>query len=214
MSHSWDDRGYASEYDCFVSISNEEDLAVVDKVLSGDREAFAILLEKYQGKVRGYCANMIFNSVESDDLAQEIFLKAYKSLASFDGSAKFSTWLFSISSNHCKDHLRKAKVRKFMRFDSSQELSADEDPLADLESRESIRRILSSFSEQNRQILLLREYYGFTYEEIASHLKISIESVRARLKRIRGKIDKSFAELARESGIKLRGIELKPGAKQ
>ena len=85
----------------------DEERIAIEQVRNGQTEAFAILVRKHQAMIRGYCVATLSNTSEADDAAQEIFIKAYRSLARFRGAARFSTWLYRIAVNHCRDLLRK-----------------------------------------------------------------------------------------------------------
>ncbi len=135
-----------------------------------------------------------------EDVAQQVFLKAYLGIKRFDQRAAFSTWLYKIAVNECWDYLRKKKVRPLVyEADLSEEqvsrldgiVSADrppEGPNDRAEARELLERMLDTLPEQDRQLLLLKEVEGFSVQELAEILKLNVNTVKVRLFRARGRI--------------------------
>ena len=176
------------------SESATEDRDVIHLVQQGNRDAYATLVRKYQVRVRGYCATTLRDAVLADDAAQEVFLKAYQGLTRFRGDAAFSSWLYRITVNHCRDLLRAAARRKAESLDALLEeegdriealLAASDDQARTLENTELAQRILAGLPEGHRQILLLREGQGLSYAELAQTLACSVDAVKGRLKRAR-----------------------------
>ena len=168
----------------------EQDL--IEKILSGDTEAYAEIVRSYQVKVLGFCTSLLANTTEAEDAAQEVFIKAYQSLKSFRGNSSFSTWLYRITANHCKDLLRKRSRRKTESLDALMEASECEaqkhwepsfNPASARDASEQIERLLSSLSEEERLVLTLREAQGLSYQEIAETMKCTLDAVKSRLKR-------------------------------
>src|SRR6476620_11356818 len=89
------------------SEEHNSDIALVERALDNDLAAFEQLVTRYQNKIIGYSARMLNDPVEAEDVAQETFIKAYRSLASFRGESSFSTWLYRIATNLCIDRVRK-----------------------------------------------------------------------------------------------------------
>ncbi len=174
--------------------SGAEDHAVIRRIQAGDRNAYAELVRKYQTKVRGYCVNTLRDATLAEDAAQEIFLKAYQGLTRFRGDAAFSSWLYRITINHCRDVLRKTARRRTESLDALLEesgdriealLAAPDDPQRTSEHTDLIRQILAGLPDAHREILLLREAQGLSYEELADTLSCSLDAVKGRLKRAR-----------------------------
>src|SRR3989338_5779947 len=84
----------------------DEDRNVVERVRAGDKEAYALLVRNHQARIRSFCLWTLGNAAEADDAAQEVFIKAYRGLSGFRGGSSFSTWLYRITVNHCRDLLR------------------------------------------------------------------------------------------------------------
>ncbi len=181
-------------------MTREEELSVVRRVQSGDVNAFEDLVAAYEKNVYNLALRMTGSREDAEDMAQEAFLKAYNSIRSFRGDSKFSVWLYRIVSNVCLDYLRKRGKRQTV------SLSAEDDDgeqvqleLADtaqspetlLEkklTRESVRRGLERLPPDARQILLLREIQGLSYEEIGETLGLEPGTVKSRIFRARKRL--------------------------
>ena len=175
----------------------EQELVALAK--QGDQDAFAQLVEANQNKIYSLALRMTGNPEDGADLAQEAFLKAWRSLPSFQEESSFSTWLYKLTSNLCIDFLRKEKRRKVAVTTIS--LDDDEDdsppmevpdhrftPEAEVERRElraAMSQALKVMSEEHRQILILREVEGLSYTEIAELLGVEEGTVKSRLARAR-----------------------------
>jgi RNA polymerase sigma-70 factor (ECF subfamily) len=151
-------------------------------------------VRKYQGKILKYCISMLTNTAEAEDAAQEIFIKAYQSLNQFRGASSFSTWLYRIAYNHCRDILRKISRHHTESWEALAEregdklerlLSVPHDSIMALEDCELIIRVLSHLPSDYRTVLVLREIEGLSYQEIAETLNCSLDAVKARLRRAR-----------------------------
>ena len=136
---------------------------------------------------------MLSDTTLAEDAAQEVFLKAYQSLGHFQMKASFSTWLYRIASNHCLDLLRKKSREKteswemFLEKESQQIealFSVPHEHFSE-EQTELLYRFLSHLSKTSRNIIVLRELDGLSYEEIAKTLDCSLDAVKSRLKRAR-----------------------------
>lgn len=171
----------------------DEDQNVVERIRAGDREAYALLVRKHQARIRGYCLWTMGNAAEADDAAQEIFIKAYRGLGSFRGTAGFSTWLHRIAVNHCRDLLRKRVRERTESWDALREekgeaaeaLIVRQEPVL---RRRQLQEALDRLPEQYRTVLILREAEGMSYEEIAEFLGCSLDAVKARLRRARSEL--------------------------
>jgi len=171
-----------------------EDLEIVQRVRAGQRDDYAHLVRKYQERVLRLCTSLLNHATTAEDAAQEIFLKAYQALDTFRGDASFSTWLYRIAANHCKDLLRKRSREKTESWEAlveaqgeqvQQLLTSTEDPKSVPADAELVERILSHLPPNYRLILTLREVQGLTYQELADTLACSVDAVKARLRRAR-----------------------------
>jgi RNA polymerase sigma-70 factor, ECF subfamily len=173
---------------------NEHDESLVERAQaspSGDLRAFEGLVQRHQDMILANCRYMTGSADTAEDLAQEVFVKAYFALPRFEKRASFGTWVKRIKVNHCLNHIRKVKKSTFVDVDDPalQAESAMQVPAtgaADLEAldeRERIRRTLDQVPEKLRLPLILRDLDGLTYQEIAEHLHIGLSAVKMRIKR-------------------------------
>ena len=188
-----------------------EENEVVKLAQQGDKEAFSVLVRNYQNKVFGLAINIVRNHETADDLAQEIFIKAYQALPRFRFQSEFSTWLYQIAINHIRDHLRKHKKEKNdLRLDEIPEISGEEkeasEQLANRQAEEYRKRLLreklEEMPEKYRLILSLRDIQGLSYEEISKMLKLSAGTVDSRLHRARRLLRKKLAQALGQEGGK------------
>ena len=178
-------------------MTREEELRVVERVRSGDADAFEALVLEHQKKVYNLALRMVGSEEDAKDMAQEAFIRAYSSLDSFRGDSKFSVWLYRLTSNVCIDFLRSRGRKQTVSLTVEDE---DEDPaeleipderfspekaLEKRELRESVSRGLETLSPEYRQILLLREISGMSYEEIGKALDLEEGTVKSRIFRAR-----------------------------
>ncbi len=186
-----------------------EENKLVRRSIEGDQEAFGALVKKYKTKVFNMAYGFTRDREAADDLAQEIFIKAYYALGKFQFKAGFGTWLYRIAVNHIKDHLRKQKKEKHISFDDVHQESRLSQDAADRreDAREKERRIrlihqgLQRLPQKHRVILTLRDIQGHSYEEIASILNLSPGTVDSRLHRARKMLREKIAPfLAQEGG--------------
>ncbi|MBQ9687033.1 MAG: sigma-70 family RNA polymerase sigma factor [Oscillospiraceae bacterium] len=181
-------------------MTREQEAQIVQRVLSGDVNAFETLVLEYEKNVYSITQRMTGNAEDAADMTQETFIKAYNSLQNFRGDSKFSVWLYRIATNVCLDFLR-SKSRKptlslSVEDDDGEETQMDiadesQSPEVLLErglTRDAVRRGLNALNEEYRQILLLREIQGLSYEEIASVLTLEVGTVKSRIFRARKKL--------------------------
>ena len=170
------------------------DSEIIKRVLSGDTDAFAGLVRKYQAPIRRFCIGVLGDGALADDAAQEAFLKAYLALKTFRGDSTFGTWLYRIAANQCRDLLRRQGRRRLVSLEAmSEETSGDNPVLVDPRSNEApasdhadaTLQLLKRLPEKSREVLVLREVQGLSYEEISCALGCSLDAVKARLRRAR-----------------------------
>jgi len=178
----------------------EEDRELVRRAQGGSEPAFEELIRRHQQRVFALVGGILRRREDVEDVAQQIFLKAFLSLKRFDQRSAFSTWLYKISVNECWDYLRKKKVRPLVyESDLSEEQVSrldgivsqgrpPESPSTGAEVRELLERMLEKLPEQDRQLLLLKEVEGFSVEELADILDLNVNTVKVRLFRARGRI--------------------------
>ena len=182
-------------------MTREQEREIIDRVLSGDTEAFEALVLEHQNKVYSLALRMVGNEEDARDMAQEAFIRAFNSLTGFRGDSKFSVWLYRLTSNICIDFLRSRAKKRTVSMTWTDEEGEDAgeleipdetwSPERELErrmTRESVRRGLDSLSPPYREILVLREINGLSYDEIASVLGIEEGTVKSRIFRARKKL--------------------------
>ena len=181
-----------------VPALREGERAEIEACQNGEREAFDRLVERYQRDIYRLCYRYVNNHEDANDLAQEVFLKAYRAIGRFRGDSSFSTWLYRIAVNTCLNFRASRKPE-------SQELpeglaDGNEGAAAALESREQavlVRRAVSRLPEKQRATLILKVYHDLTHEEVARILGSTVGTVKANLFHALGNLRKLMAE-ARE----------------
>jgi len=174
-------------------MSDEQEL--VRAAQGGDRDAFALLVERHQGMVYSLAFRMVGDREDAADLAQDAFLNAWRGLARFDSRSAFATWLYRLTSNVCIDFLRREKRRGGLSLtvddqENREAELADErwspQRLLELEeTRGALQKALAALSPEHRQILLLREMEGLSYADIAQALGLEEGTVKSRIARAR-----------------------------
>jgi RNA polymerase sigma-70 factor (ECF subfamily) len=159
-----------------------DDRADIEAAQSGDRQAFDRLVERYQRDVYRLCYRYVNNHHDASDLAQEVFLKAYKAVGRFRGESAFSTWLYRIAVNTC---LNFRAVRKLpsepLEHDVADLSRGVADRLEEDELSDQIREAVSRLPEKQRATLILKIYHDLTHEEVARILGSSVGTVKANL---------------------------------
>ena len=164
------------------------DELLVRRSRGGDREAFGQLVARYQNSVYRVVRGVLSDPAECEDVAQEVFLKAYASLAKFRGDAGFFTWLYRIAVNEA---LRARKRRSFTNADAMPEVEAPpapEPPDEDAPTLRTLEKLLRKLSDDFRSIVVLRDIEGLSYQEIAETLELPIGTVESRLFRARAEL--------------------------
>jgi len=181
---------------------------VVARIRAGDHSAFQQLFETYKTMVFNLCFRMLGDREEAEDLTQEVFFKAYKSLEHFRSQSKLPTWLYRIGVNLCLNYQRKKKYARMLSLDSLFE-SADErifrnpedSPDMALEKNETeriVRDAVNSLPRRQRIALLLRRYEGLSYQEIANVMGCSVASVESCLHRAKQNLCKKLFPLIKD----------------
>ena len=181
-------------------MTREQEAMIVRKVLQGDVNAFEKLVTEYEKAVYAIAQRMTGNAEDAADMTQETIIKAYNSLQSFRGDSKFSVWLYRIANNVCLDFLRSRSRRPAIslstedddgeetQLDIADESQSPEQLLERSLTRDAVRRGLDALPPDYRQILLLREIQGLSYEEIAAALGIESGTVKSRIFRARKRL--------------------------
>jgi len=174
------------------SISDDE---LVKKFTVGDVRAFEEIVARYQKPVVNFIYRMIGDFQEAEDIAQEVFIKLYWFAHTYEGRASFSTWLFRIANNLCCDSLRVKSHWDCVSLETilneplqgstafSPQRSAECSELARI-----IETAIGKLPVQQRQAIILREYYGFSHSEIASVANCSVTTVKSRIHKARQRL--------------------------
>ena len=179
---------------------------LVTRAKKGDQDAFGQLVLAHQNKVFTLCVHMMGSREEAEDMAQEAFLKAWRSLEGFHGESSFATWMHRLTTNLCLDHLRKQTRRQNISVAVSlddEEAAFTEpadpgsDPQRELEKRErqrAVEKALRELPEHHRRALVMREVSGLSYQEIADALELDLGTVKSRIARAREALRKRLLE--------------------
>ena len=168
----------------------------IRRVQGGEREAFGPLVELHERRVRSLVFHLLRRHDEVDDIAQEIFFKAFKGIGSYNFQSSFGTWLARIAVNHCYDYLRreqKARVSYYWQFseESARALERAAERQADfavdeqIALRDLVEKLLEQTPAADRIVLVLKELEDRSVEEIAEMLKVRVSTVKVRLHRAR-----------------------------
>ena len=188
---------------------NDEDLALMAAVASGDEDAFAKLVAKHQRAVIGTVAKMTNQSSDTEDIAQQVFIRLWRSAKRYQPTAKFTTFLFTITRNLVFNATRKKSRRNEHSFDelegkwrqSIEDKSFDSRPDKSIEQNE-LRQVIdcgiAALPEKQRLAVVLRRYEKMPYEEIAATLDISVPAVKSQLFRARTALRESLGQYLKD----------------
>src|SRR4029077_7635514 len=177
-----------------------DDRELVRRAQGEDKGAFEELIRRHQHRVFAVAGGILRRREDVEDIAQQVFVKAYFSLKRFDQRAAFSTWLYKITVNECWDLLRKKKVRPLLyesdlseeqaqQFSAAERLDSGAQDVSDkLQAQQQVENLLQGLDEPDRMMLILKEVEGFAIEEIAEILDLNANTVKVRLFRARRRI--------------------------
>ncbi|MEH8119234.1 RNA polymerase sigma factor RpoE [Aeromonas allosaccharophila] len=190
-----------------MSDQNLLDEQLVERVQSGDKAAFNLLVKKYQHKVVNLVARYVNNPGDVPDVAQEAFIKAYRALPTFRGESAFYTWLYRIAVNTAKNYLTSQgrrppssdveadEAESYGGGEALQEVSTPENLALTDEIKRTVFSAIEALPEDLRTAITLRELEGLSYEEIAEIMDCPVGTVRSRIFRAREAIDKKLQPL-------------------
>lgn len=180
---------------------------LVEAFLAGDKQAFNRLVLLFQNRIYNLALNYVKNSEEARDLAQDIFVTVYKSLPSLRERDKFSSWLYQIAINHCRNRYKKLSRRGFFSSlslddeDTFLQLSGDDDPERQLQRDTTVlavREAINSLGDAEREILYLRDLQELAYDEISQILDIPLGTVKSKLNRARASLKERLKKLYKD----------------
>ena len=190
-----------------MSDQNLLDEQLVERVQRGDKNAFNLLVRKYQHKVVNLVARYVNNPGDVPDVAQEAFIKAYRALPTFRGESAFYTWLYRIAVNTAKNYLTSQgrrppssdveadEAESYGGGEALQEVSTPENLALTDEIKRTVFSAIEALPEDLRTAITLRELEGLSYEEIAEIMDCPVGTVRSRIFRAREAIDKKLKPL-------------------
>jgi RNA polymerase sigma-70 factor, ECF subfamily len=181
-------------------LRTQDDSAVVSAFLNGEERAFQELVERYQTRLLNFIFRTIGDRERAEDLVQEVFIRVYRHIHRFDRSKKFSTWVYTIASNLAKNELRNRSRNPLVLFQTMRGTAREDDdrPLQFEDTtarpddlyrkrhlRELVEETVAQLPEHHRQVFVLRELEGKSYEEIAEITDCNLGTVKSRLNRAR-----------------------------
>ena len=174
-----------------VAVDTMSDAGLVELVLRGDQNVFAVLVERYKDAVQNLAYRMLGNATEAEDVTQEAFVRAYTQLATYKPAHKFSTWLLSIASHLSIDQLRRRRFLAlplddvpFLEWIVDAGVSPEQSALRG-EQHDEVQEYLQRLPGKYRAVIVLRYWHDFSYDEIANALNLTPALVKARLHRAR-----------------------------
>ena len=174
----------------------EGDEELVERFQSGESSAFDTLVSRWERKVQGAIYRLVGPGEDVRDLSQETLLKAYRGLGSFKKEARFSSWLYQIALNVCRDRMRRGRGKSYVSFDELADTGegrrgAGPSALDLIEARDLSRQVaaaVAALPEEQREVVVLKEYEGLTFVEIAETLDVPLSTVKTRLYRGLGQL--------------------------
>ena len=173
--------------------SDEE---LVEACQAGEASAFDVLVARWEDRIRGAAFRFLGSEEEARDVAQEAFLKAYRALDGFKREARFSSWLYQIATNLCRDRLRRRKARATVSLEALEETGpvmeetrpGAHERLLERDLARAVRRAIHALPEEQREVVILKEYQELTFLEIAQALDVPVSTVKTRLYRGLGQL--------------------------
>jgi len=182
--------------------SNEEDVALMLQVREGDVRAFERLIERHQYAILGTVAKMLGSPTEAEDVAQQVFIRVWRSAARYEPSAKFTTWLFTIARNLVFNEVRRRQRKPTVSVEAREEeyhltIADGTRPPPDAEMlhtelEAAVDAAIAALPEKQRLAVILRRYEEMPYEEIAKVLKMSVPAIKSLLFRARTDLKNSL----------------------
>ena len=183
---------------------NDQELMRI--VQAGDFSPASEIYDRYSGRIYNFAFRFLKNAEAAEDATQEVFVKMLRYANQFNGDAKLSTWLFSITANWCRDYLRKADNKSKESDDVLVQLpaSSEHSPDRTLEQRENeqlVRKALATLTPEQREAILLSRYQGLSYAEIAQIAGCSEGAVKTRVFRAMETLKKTLTSMGSRAGV-------------
>jgi RNA polymerase sigma-70 factor (ECF subfamily) len=192
-------------YTSLVELKKLDDGELVSAYLLGQSRAFDVLVDRYQNRLLNFIYRTVGDRERAEDLVQEAFIRVHRHMARFDGAKKFSTWIYTIAGNLAKNELRNRSRNPLVLFQTMTQGWEDEERPLEFEDssmapdelfkkrhvKELVEATVARLPEHHREVFVLRELEGRSYEEIAEITHCNLGTVKSRLNRARS----SFAEM-------------------
>ncbi len=176
---------------------------LIERAKSGDNKAFELLMEEHFKKIYNIAFRIAGNADDASDMTQEVMLKLFRNIGTFNGNSKFSTWVYRVATNTCLDELKKIRRRSAYSIDNTTDTGdgeilyevEDTSPTPDIiaEKKELsgiVAKAIKALSDDHRAVIVLRDIQGFSYEETAKILGCSEGTVKSRISRARAQLKK------------------------
>ena len=186
-------------------MASDTERQLVERIQAGDRQAFESLLDAYETRVYRLALRFTDCIADAEDVTQEIFLGVYKGLGQFRGNSALGTWIYRVAMNHCLEFRRKRKL-DCMPYDEELTLASTdwrENPFQSAERHEladKVEAALSCLSPLHRDVVVLHELQGMTYQEVAAALDVPVGTVKSRLSNAFRKLRDLLGGYVREEG--------------
>lgn len=183
-------------------VESSREQALIARAQEGDRSAFAALLREHQDEVYTLARRLVGDPHLASDVAQEALIRAWRALPRFRGDAKLSTWLYRITVNTAWTHKQRARRHQGASIDDHLDLAAPIDAghpeVAGeiLELRGRLRLALDRLPDAQREVVVLKDIYGWSHAEIADSMEISVTAAKVRLHRARARLARDLEESA------------------
>jgi RNA polymerase sigma-70 factor (ECF subfamily) len=178
----------------------DDDFSLIKRFNDGDESAFRALISRHKEKVRNLIYLTLGNTDSLDDISQEVFISVYRKLKSFRFESQFTTWLYRITVNKCRDHLRKIKIRSiFSPFTTeSENLISPEQVPDDYDIKLIVRQAVATLPEKLRIPLILKDFDGLSYQEISETMGVELGTIKSRIFRAREGLKKILTPYQKE----------------
>jgi RNA polymerase sigma-70 factor (ECF subfamily) len=192
-----------------VESRHSDEKHLVERVQARDELAFRELVDRFQNKVYSIIYGILRNQNDAEDIAQQVFAKVYFSMQSFDARSSLLTWIYKITVNECYDYLRKKRVRKLVyesdfseedaqRMENSETGADRTGPVDDrLAKRQLVLKLLEKVSEEDRNLIILKEVEGHSVEELSTMTGLNENTIKVKLFRARQKLLKAAQRILR-----------------
>jgi RNA polymerase sigma factor (sigma-70 family) len=175
----------------FKEVIMNQELEWIQAVLSGDKEAYGHIINKYKNQLYATILRMTKHPQDAQDLVQEAFIKVYHQLGKYDQKGKFSSWMFRVAINHCMDEFRKKRYKMTSVEENEAKLLNTNHPeviFLKKEKNRQLEKLIETLPEDERLIILLRYVNELSYDEISELLEIQLATVRNKLHRAKKKM--------------------------